>query len=70
MKRPEDLKQMKTGEVAKLAKKSGIEGIEFMNKQQMIDAITANGGVRGSAKAGQGGHRRSAPASAGGEPKD
>lgn len=33
----QDLQNMKTGEVAEQARKAGIEGVEEMNKQEMID---------------------------------
>lgn len=47
----QDLSKMKTGEVAKLARKAGIQGIGHMSKHQMIQAL--NGSQ--SAKAGRGG---------------
>jgi hypothetical protein len=55
----EQLNRMKTNELAERARKAGIKGIENMNKQQMIDAISG----------GRGGGEH-APAPAGSKPQD
>lgn len=64
----QDLSKMKTGEVAKLARKAGIQDIGSMNKQQMIQAL--NGGGQQSAKAGRRGGGGHTPAPAGSKPED
>jgi hypothetical protein len=46
-----DPRQMKTGEVAKMAKKAGIQDTGHMNKQQMLQAM-ARGPSRASQPAG------------------
>jgi transcription termination factor Rho len=50
---PANLDQMKTGEVAEIARQRGIPDVEKMNKQQMIEALTGQGGGQG--QGGQGG---------------
>lgn len=39
-----DPRQMKTAEVAKMARKKGVQDIEHMNKSQMIEAMSQAGG--------------------------
>ena len=43
---PANLDQMKTGEVAEIARQRGIPEVEKMNKQQMIEALTGQGSGR------------------------
>ncbi|SCG70274.1 Rho termination factor N-terminal domain-containing protein [Micromonospora inositola] len=50
--RQENLTQMKTGEVAKRARKAGVDNVDRMNKQEMIAAIGRNE----SGRSGGGGH--------------
>jgi hypothetical protein len=52
-----DPRQMKTGEVAKMARKAGIQDTGSMNKQQMLQAMEK--GKPGTPQAAQG--SRSAP---------
>jgi hypothetical protein len=63
----EDLTQMKTGEVAKRARKAGINNVDQMNKQEMIQAMGA--GPPESAKPGRGGGPGDAPQPSGTSPK-
>jgi hypothetical protein len=42
-----DPRQMKTAEVAKMARKKGIQDIEHMNKSQMLEAMGQSQSGRG-----------------------
>ena len=64
----EDLTQMSTGEVAKRARKAGIDNVDQMNKQEMIQAMGA--GQPRSAQPGQGGGAGDAPRPKGSKPQD
>jgi transcription termination factor Rho len=52
---PQNLDQMKTGEVAEIARQRGIPDVEKMNKQQMIEALTRQGGEQGGQRGSDGG---------------
>jgi len=47
-----DPRQMKTAEVAKMARKKGVQDIEHMNKSQMIEAMSQQSGGRQQARSG------------------
>lgn len=68
MKKQEDLNRMKTGEVANLARKAGVQGVEHMNKQQLIEAMGA--APPKSAMPGQGGGQGDTPPPPGTRPQD
>ncbi|HEX5595726.1 MAG TPA: hypothetical protein VFX61_06870 [Micromonosporaceae bacterium] len=63
----ENLNKMKTGAVADRARKAGIQGVENMNKEQMIQALGGKGAPP-STKAGRGGEHKPAPS--GTKPQD
>jgi hypothetical protein len=54
----ENLSQMKTGEIAARARKAGVQNVEQMNKDQMIQAMSRSSSP--SAKRGHGGGRHAA----------
>jgi len=63
-----DPRQMTTGEVARQARKAGIEGVEKMNKDQMLRAMGQQG--PDSAQSGHGGGQGDRPAPRGSKPQD
>ncbi|PZF86367.1 hypothetical protein [Micromonospora deserti] len=63
----QNLTQMKTGEVAERARSAGVQNVEQMNKDQMIQAM--GGGQPQSKQPGRGGGRGDAPQPKGTDPK-
>lgn len=63
-----DPQQMTTGEVAQMARKAGIKGVEDMNKQQMLQAMEKGGSTQ--SQPARGGGRGDRPAPKGSNPKD
>lgn len=61
-----ELQQMKTGELAQQARKAGVKGVEDMDKEEMIQAMSSK---PGAPKPGQAG-KAHAPAPAGSKPQD
>jgi hypothetical protein len=55
-----DPRQMKTAEVAKMARKAGIQDIEHMNKSQMLQAMgkSPSGNSSGSSSSQKSGNRK------------
>jgi hypothetical protein len=62
-----DVRQMTTGEVAQKAKKAGIQGVEQMNKEQMIQAMGQS--PPQSARSGQSGGKGDRPPPKGSDPR-
>ncbi|PSK64068.1 hypothetical protein B0E53_03973 [Micromonospora sp. MH33] len=62
----QDLNQMKTGEVAKQARKAGIDNVDQMNKDEMIQAMSRGGG---SGQPGRGGGKGDSPQPSGTRPQ-
>jgi hypothetical protein len=58
--------EMRTGEVAQQARKSGVKGVEQMNKEQMLQAMGQS--PPESARSGQGGGKGDRPAPKGTDP--
>jgi hypothetical protein len=63
-----DPRQMTTGEVAEMARRAGVKGVEQMNKEEMLRAMGK--GAPKSAQPGQGGGRGDRPAPPGTKPQD
>jgi hypothetical protein len=64
----QDLTQLKTGEVAKLARKAGLKNVDQMNKDEMIRAM--GGGPPRSRLPGQGGGPGDSPQPKGTSPQE
>jgi hypothetical protein len=64
----QDLQSMKTGEVAEKALQAGVEGVEDMNKSEMIEAM--GGGGDESSQPGHGGGQGDTPPREGSDPSE
>ncbi len=61
-------RQMTTGDVAQQAKKAGIQGVEQMNKEQMLQALQQN--PPESSRSGKGGGKGDRPPPKGSDPRE
>jgi hypothetical protein len=64
----QDLRNMKTGEVAERARQAGIQNVEKMNKEQLLQALGQQGPE--SAKPGRGGGQGDTPPPEGTDPRE
>lgn len=55
-----NLRQMKTGEVAERARQAGVQNVEQMNKQQLVQAVSQARPQQGRAQQGRSQKGRSA----------
>jgi hypothetical protein len=67
---PPNLEEMKTGEVARIAREHGIPNVEQMDKQEMIEALSRKTGERIPVASQARGQRGKDPAPAGTSPQD